>query len=98
MSVYQYGSVECVAWFSLHPNTQKVLRGLLFAVMMGVVSIYAMENGAQPTPVTVAYILGGLLVYGVDIAKIKAGPVEIWFEVSESEHGQAEIDTDWHKE
>lgn len=85
-----------MASWSLQPTTKKVIRGTIFAIVGGIVSIYAIEMGdVQATTIAIAYMLSMLLVYGVDIAKLKAGPVTIWFETDHTE--QQEIDTDWNK-
>lgn len=63
------------------PTNQKVVRGLIYCIAMGAVSaMVVMETSEWHVIMGVAYILGALLVFGVDIRSIEAGPVKIEFD------------------
>ena len=66
----------------MEPNTKKVIRGALYTVAMGIVTLVVIVEGATELNVAIGifYILGALLVFGVDIEKIEMGPIVIEFE------------------
>lgn len=102
MSTYQLtNSVVCEARFSMALRWRKIFRGFLFATIMGVPTIYTVNQGSDPSSVFLValFIMGSLLVFGVDIEKIRWGEFEVWLsdppdtyqkEVSVSEENDSE--------
>jgi len=73
------------------PDSRKILKGLLFSLPMGVVTIYAMQqidstSGAIIAPISLAYLLATLLVFGVDIERIRFGRLKIDFNNTPNEY------------
>jgi len=65
----------------------------------GTISLVAIvEGGNLNAAIAVAYLIGSLLVYGVDIERVEFGSLKIEFETGGEYESQAEIDTDWNKE
>jgi len=99
--IVNHGGFRCVGWFDLSPTSRKIFRGLLFMIGAGTISLVAIvEGGNLNAAIAVAYLVGSLLVYGIDIERIEFGSLKVKFETDEgpSEEEQAKIDTEWHKE
>lgn len=71
-----------VEWdFHMTPTTQKLLRGLIFALVMGVVTlVVVVEGGDANVFLGALFILASLLVFGIDIKHIELGPMSVEFE------------------
>lgn len=84
-------------------TTKKLIRGTIFTVAMGIVSLVAIvEGGFNAAFIAGLYIFGALLVFGVDIRRIEWGQLTIKFESDrlpavdggngEHDNGQADSD------
>ena len=78
------------------PSWRKIVRGALFAIIMTVLALYTIRAGATLNMIYLSSlaIVGMMLVWGVDIEKVKLGPMEIWFESDtnyEEEHYTREV-------
>lgn len=69
----------------MEPNTKKIIRGLIYTLSMGIVTLVVIVEGATELNVFIAmgYILGALLVFGVDIRRIEVWQIVIEFETEE---------------
>jgi len=66
-------------------TTTKLIRGTLFTLVMGVVTIYGIDQTSGFIPViVVSYFLSALLVFGIDIERITISDrIEIVFETDQ---------------
>jgi len=68
---------------------------LLFTFVIGAASMVAIvetaDSGYINVTIVIAFIVGALLIYGVDIRKIEAGPLKIYFE-SDYQEDSARLD------
>jgi len=99
--IVQHGGFRCVGWFQMTPTGRKVFRGLLFMIGAGVISLTAIiKSGELNAGIAIAYLIGSLLVYGVDIERIEFGSLKIQFETDSppADDQQAEIDTEWNED
>jgi hypothetical protein len=85
MSTVQSKNFKIEGRWCMEPNTKKVIRGALYTAAMGIVTLVVIVEGATELNVAIGifYILGALLVFGVDIQKIEMGPVVIRFETDD---------------
>jgi hypothetical protein len=69
------------AW-SMKLETTRVIRGVIYTIAMGLVTSVVVVEGATELNVAIGvfYIIGALLVFGVDINRIELGPLIIDFE------------------
>jgi hypothetical protein len=63
-------------------ETTRIVRGLIYTIAMGVVTSVVVVEGASELSVGIGifYIIGALLVFGVDINRLELGPLVIDFE------------------
>jgi len=73
-------------------TTTKLIRGTLFTLVMGVVTIYGIDQTSGFIPViVVSYILAALLVFGIDRERISLGNrFEIIFETDQRQHNDSD--------
>lgn len=73
--------IRCKGRVSLMPTFKKIFRGALFAIIMGVPTIYTVQQGGGVNSVFLVslFLVGSLLVFGVDIEKVELGKLTIWF-------------------
>jgi len=73
-------------------TTTKLIRGTLFTLVMGVVTIYGIDQTSGFIPViVVSYILAALLVFGIDIERISLGDrFEIIFETDQRQQNDSD--------
>lgn len=87
MSTIVHNQFRCRWGISMTPTTRKLIRGLIFTIAMGVVSLTVIVEGdAQYSPliVGVTYIFGALLVFGIDISYVEYGKFRVQFEPSDA--------------
>jgi len=69
---YQGQNLYCSGVIDMKPNTRKFARTTLFLIALGVVTIVAiLEDGNYR--VLIPYVIGVLIVYGVDGVEISYG-------------------------
>lgn len=68
----------------MKPTSRKMIRGFMWAIFMGIVSLTVIVEGDWEAVIMgLAYVLGALLVFGIDIRTIEYGRFRIVFESDE---------------
>jgi len=76
---------RCDYSLSMEFATTRLIRSLIYTIAMGVVTTVVVVEGATELNVAIGmfYILGALLVFGVEIQRIELGPLKITFQNDE---------------
>jgi len=78
---WMHANAHCSLEVNAMPSRTKLTRTLLYLVFSSAVSLAAIQaNGYLATWTAGMFLVGTLLVYGIDIHSIEAGPVTIEFE------------------
>jgi hypothetical protein len=85
MSVRQPKRCNIEASWNMELDTTRLIRSLIYTLAMGLVTTVVVLEGATELNVAIGifYILGALLVFGVDIQRIELGPLKIKFQNDE---------------
>jgi hypothetical protein len=86
MAVKRRRRVGIEARWCMKLETTRVIRGVIYTIAMGLVTSVVVVEGATQLNVAIGivYILGALLVFGVDINSVELGPLKVDFESSEN--------------
>jgi len=73
---YQGNNLHCSGVIDMEPNSRKLVRSMLFVIALGVVTIVALVADGNYR-VLIPYVIGVLIVYGVDGVEISYGRAKI---------------------
>jgi len=59
-------------------NKIAVIKGVIYALIMGTVAVVGIVENGNPTYIVLAFLLGALLIFGVEINTISLGN---WLEI-----------------
>jgi hypothetical protein len=66
-------------------NKIAVIKGVIYALIMGTVAIVGIVENGNPTYIVLAFLLGALLIFGVEINTISLGN---WLEIDFTTRGK----------
>jgi len=55
------------------PNKMAVVKGVIYALIMGTVTIVGIIEQGNPTYLVLAFLFGALLIFGVEVNTLKIG-------------------------
>jgi len=59
-----------------------VIKGVIYALIMGVVAVVGIVEGGNPTYIVLAFLFGALLIFGVEVNTVELGE---WLQIDFSE-------------
>ena len=66
-------------------NKIAVIKGVIYALIMGTVAVVGIVENGNPTYIVLAFLLGALLIFGVEINTISLGN---WLEIDFTTRGK----------
>ena len=62
-----------------------VVKGIIYALIMGIVAIVGIVEGGNPTYIVLAFLFGALLIFGVEVNTVQLGE---WLQIDFTSEGE----------
>ena len=62
-----------------------VVKGIIYALIMGIVAIVGIVEGGNPTYIVLAFLFGALLIFGVEVNTVELGE---WLQIDFTSEGE----------